>query len=71
MLLQFQHSLVQSFEVVHEMAHLGVNLVGGLAHAGIFLDLLNDLDGEHQQRGRDDDDLGAERLLHDVIEAVM
>src|SRR6516165_8569647 len=50
MRLQFQHPLVQAFEVVYEMADLGMNLVGSLAHARIFLNLLNDLDGEHQQR---------------------
>src|SRR6516162_3954367 len=50
MLLEFQHPLVQAFEVVHEMADLGMNLVGGFAHARIFLNLLNDLDGKHQQR---------------------
>src|SRR5262249_22999048 len=50
MLLQFQHALVQAFEVVHEVADLGMNLVGSLTHARIFLDLLNDLDREHQQR---------------------
>ena len=50
MLLQFEHALVQAFEVVHEVADLGMNLVGSLAHARVFLNLLNDLDREHQQR---------------------
>src|SRR5215468_4005949 len=50
MLLQFQYPLVQAFEIVHEVADLGMNLVSGFPHASIFLNLLNDLDGQHQQR---------------------
>ncbi len=41
MLLQAEHALVQPPDVVHEVADLGVNLVGRLAHAGIPLDLLD------------------------------
>ena len=48
MLLQLQHALVQALEVVHEMPDLGMDLVGGFAHAGIALNLLDDLDREHQ-----------------------
>ena len=71
MLLQLEHALLQPLQIVHQVADLGVDLVGRLAHAGIFLDLLDHLDGEHQQRRRHDHDFRAIGLLHDVVEAVM
>ena len=71
MLLQLEHAILQPPQIVHQMADLGMDLVGGLAHARVFLDLLDHLNGEHQQRRRHDHDLGAIRLLHDVVEAVM
>ena len=71
MLLQLEHPLMQALEVVHEEANLGMNLVGGLAYASVLLDRSNDMDGEHQQRGRHDDDLGAERLLYHVVETLV
>ena len=52
-------------------ADLGADLVGGLAHARILLDLLDHLDRQHQQRRRHDHDPRAIGLLHDVVEAVV
>ena len=50
MLLQLRDALVQALEIVYEMTDLGMNLVGGFAHPRISLNLLDHLDGEHQQR---------------------
>ncbi len=49
MLLQLRDALVQALEIVYEMTDLGMNLVGGFPHPGISLNLLDHLDGEHQQ----------------------
>jgi hypothetical protein len=48
-LLQLRDALVQALEIVYEMTDLGMNLVGGFPHPGISLNLLDHLDGEHQQ----------------------
>ena len=59
MLLELQNPLAQPPQIVHQVADLGMNLVGGLAHARIAMNLLDHLDGEHQERRRDDNHLGA------------
>ena len=71
MLLQLEHPLVQTLEIVHEVADLGMDLVGGLAHAGVLLDLLYHLDRQHQQRGRDQHHARAIGPLHQVVKTVV
>ena len=71
MLLQIEHALAQAAEVAHQVAHFRADLVRGLAHPRVFLNLLHHLDSEHQQRGRDQHDLRAVRLLDQIIEAVV
>ena len=69
--LQMQYPIVHPGDVVHEMADLVMDLVRRLAHARIPPDLLDDMNGQHEQRGRNDDDVGAKCLLHDILEPVM
>ena len=69
--LQLEYALVHARDVVDQAADLGLYLARRLAHARVLLDLQDDVDGEHQMGRRDDDDFGAEGLLHDVVEAVV
>ena len=57
--------------VVDQAADLGLDLTGGFAHALFFLHLLDEVDADHEQRRRDDDDLGAKRFLDDVVESFL
>ena len=43
-------AVAQAAEIVHQVSDLGVNLVGGLAHLAVAMDLLDYLDRQHQQR---------------------
>ena len=70
-LLQLQHALAQAAEVVAEIEHFGADLVGGIAHARVFEDLLHHLDRQHQQRGGHQHDAGAIGLLDHVVETVV
>ena len=71
MALQLEHAVVHARHVLDQPADLGLDLAGGLAHALLFLHLLHEVDADHEQRRRDDDDLGAERLLDDVVESFL
>src|ERR1041384_8116744 len=70
-LLQVQHALAQPGHVLHQVADLGADLVRGLAHPRVLLDLLHDLDGKHQQGWRHQHDRRAVGLLDQVVEAVV
>ena len=71
MLLQLQHALAQPRKIVAEMHHLVADLVGGIANARVFEDLLHHLDRQHQQRRRHQHDAGAIGLLDHIVKAVM
>ena len=71
MALQLADAIAEQADIPHQMSDFVAYLVGRFTHARVFLDLPDDVDGDHQQRRRDDDNLGAERFLHDVVKAVM
>ncbi len=66
--LQLADAIAQQADILHQTPDFIADLVGRLAHARVLLVLPHQLNRQHEQRRRDDDDLGAEGLLHQVVE---
>ena len=71
MRLQLAHAIRKQPDVLHHVANLFADLVGGYPHGGVLAHLFYDLDCHHHQRRRDDHDAGAVRALHHVVEALV
>ncbi len=69
--IEILDAILEAHDVFDQQSDFRQNLVGRLAHAGIFLNLLDHLNCQHQQRRRNDDNAGAISLLQDIIEAVV
>src|SRR6516165_7982759 len=59
--LQLADAVAEQADVFYQPADLVTDLVGGLTHTSVALALPHQLDSEHQQRRRHDNDLGAKR----------
>ena len=71
MFVQIFDPVSQAADVRGQQTDFDQNFAGRLAHAGIPADLLDHLDRQHQQRRRNDDHLGAIRLLKNIVETVV
>jgi hypothetical protein len=71
MSLQLADPFSQQADVFHQAPDLIANLVSRFAHAGILLVLLNKCDRQHEKRWRYQNNVGAIRFLHHIVEAVV